>query len=423
MKSLIPCLLSLMLVVLPAAAQTITLPTADYAPISGRVKDRHTRRVLENVNIQLQGTSIGTVTNADGRFTLKIPLDAERPTLLLSHLGYQTLQLPATGLAPGSDLLLTPQSLQLAEVVVQPIDAQQVVTEAVSRLSANYYPHRSMSTTFYRETVRKRRKYITVSEAVAQLYKEEYRSNLQRDRVRLLKGRRLVSPRSGDTLAVKLEGGPTLALEMDLAKNPGVVLSPDYLLFYRYQLTDYVLIDDRLCYAIHFEPRVRLPEEPLYSGTLYIDCQELSFSRIAFSLDLSDRDLVTRLILRRKPAGLRFRPQELSYLVTYRRDGQGGSYLHYVRAEIRFHCDWRRRLFSTGYTLVSEMVCTDRLLSPTETISSRQAFRSSQVLSDQAAMGYDPAFWQQFNIIEPTQSLEEAASRLRVAPGLQPQHR
>ena len=148
MKSLIPCLLSLMLVVLPAAAQTITLSTADYTQVSGRVKDHHTRRVLENVNIQLQGTSIGTVTNADGRFTLKIPLDAERPTLLLSHLGYQTLQLPATGLAPGSDLLLTPQSLQLAEVVVQPIDAQQVVTEAVSRLSANYYPHRSMSTTY-----------------------------------------------------------------------------------------------------------------------------------------------------------------------------------------------------------------------------------------------------------------------------------
>ena len=64
-------------------------------------------------------------------------------------------------------------------------------------------------------------------------------------------------------------------------------------------------------------------------------------------------------ILAKKPYGLRFKPQELSFLVTYK-DMDGKTYLNYIRNRIRFKCDWKRKLFSTGYTVLSEMVATDR---------------------------------------------------------------
>lgn len=44
----------------------------------------------------------------------------------------------------------------------------------------------------------------------------------------------------------------------------------------------------------------------------------MSLTRAEFALDLSDRTKATAAILHKKPTGLRFRPQEVSFPVTYR---------------------------------------------------------------------------------------------------------
>ena len=74
---------------------------------------------------------------------------------------------------------------------------------------------------------------------------------------------------------------------------------------------------------------------------------------------MQNKSKATIAILYKKPLGLRFKPQELSYLVTYK-DVDGKTYLNYIRHTIRFKCDWKRKLFSTSYTVASEMVVTDR---------------------------------------------------------------
>ena len=57
--------------------------------VTGIVKDKETRQALANVNISVQGTNIGTVTNADGVFSLKASLDELGRGVVVSHLGYQ----------------------------------------------------------------------------------------------------------------------------------------------------------------------------------------------------------------------------------------------------------------------------------------------------------------------------------------------
>lgn len=44
----------------------------DYYTIVGMVKDKQNRKTLENVNVSVQGSNIGTVTNAEGEFALKV---------------------------------------------------------------------------------------------------------------------------------------------------------------------------------------------------------------------------------------------------------------------------------------------------------------------------------------------------------------
>lgn len=115
--------------------------------------------------------------------------------------------------------------------------------------------------------------------------------------------------------------------------------------------------------------------------------------------------------MRSKPFGLRFKPEEVAYQVNYT-DHNGKTYLSYVRNEIRFKCDWRRRLFSTNYAVVLEMVVTD--IEPSTTnIPIRETFGKDQILSDDASLFFDKDFWGNYNIIQPEESLEKAVSRLR----------
>ena len=45
--------------------------------VTGIVKDKETRQALANVNVSVQGSNVGTVTNADGVFSLKVSQEVE----------------------------------------------------------------------------------------------------------------------------------------------------------------------------------------------------------------------------------------------------------------------------------------------------------------------------------------------------------
>ena len=384
--------------------------------VSGTVKHQYNKRALEYVNVYVPGTHIGTITNSDGEFTIKIA-DGKLPlTVEFSHLGYATNELKVTEQTlENQEILMTPGVIMLNELVVEPIYPTRIVERAMNNVKKNYSMEAGMYQAFYREFAQKRRKYINISEAVVDVFKTPYSQEMDRDRVRIQKGRRMVSPKLSDTLNVKLEGGPIIANSMDVVKTPGTLLGYDMMAYYQYDFKDYVIINNRLHFAIDFKPRGILDDGLLYRGTLYIDRENYAISRIEFSTDMSDREKVTQVMLRRRPTGLRFRPNSLNYLVTYRQDGDK-YYLNYVRAELRFSCDWKRKLFATNFTVVSELVMTDREDAPPHgNIPYRESFTKNQVLSDKVQDFYDEKFWEDYNIIEPTESLEYAVQRLKKA--------
>ena len=99
-------------------------------------------------------------------------------------------------------------------------------------------------------------------------------------------------------------------------------------------MAESALIDNRIQYVINFRPRVLLPYE-LFHGKLYVDCDKLSFTRSGVKLDMQNKSKAGEAILHRGPFGLRFKPQELSLLVTYKTI-DGRTYLNYIRNDIRF---------------------------------------------------------------------------------------
>ena len=247
----------------------------------------------------------------------------------------------------------------LSEVIIRAGDPRYIVEEAIEKVNKNYITTGSMLTGFYRETAQKGRRYINISEAVIDVYKTPYKDrNVERDRVQIYKGRKLLSEKASDTLAVKLLGGPNLSVYVDVVKNPDLLLDPNILPYYAFRMEESVMLNDRPHYVISFQPQAILPYA-LYYGKLYIDKERLSFSN-----------------------------------------------------EVRFKCDWKRKLFSTNYTIVSEMVVTDGK-EQNNSIPYRMSFKADQSLSDKVSDFADENFWGAYNIIEPTESLENAVYKLK----------
>lgn len=385
----------------------------NYITVSGVVRDKQNRKTLEYVNVSVPGSSVGTVTNADGEFSLKIEDMEKVPALEISHIGYRNnkIHLDKEHLS-NLKIYLIPHANMLNEIVIYAHNPRFIVEEAIRKIPANYSNKNNMLTGFYRETVQKGRRYINISEAIIDVYKTSYGDmTTTRDRVQVLKGRRLLSQKASDTLGVKLAGGPTLSIYVDIVKNQDALLDVETLNYYDFFMEEPVQIDNRQQYVVSFRPRVVLPYA-LYYGKLYIDRDKLSFTRAEFSLSMDNKVKAVQAILEKKPYGLRFKPQELSFLVTYK-EVNGKTYLNYIRNCIRFKCDWKRKLFSTGYTVLSEMVVTDREENNITAIPGKMAFHQKDAFYDKVDEYWSEDFWGSYNIIEPTESLENAVHKLK----------
>ena len=387
----------------------------EMVTIQGVIRDKESRQVIYNANIAVVGSNIGTVSNADGVFVLKVPKGELADGLLVSHVGYLNSRITMESITQQEEQLkiwLRPSTEWLYEVNVYGGDPRDLVKQAIEQIEANYADRDNMYRAFYRETVQKGRRYIGVAEAVMDVYKTEYRfRDIFRDRSQLLRGRRLVSQRTKDTLSVKLAGGPVTRVYLDVVKNADELLSINQLDNYLFLMDKPTSLDNRMQYVVAFYPQKSL-NYALYIGKLYIDQETLSFTRVEFEMDLSDKTKATNTILQKKPLSLRFRPLEVSYVVTYRQQN-GKTYLNYIRNNIRFKCDWKKRLFSSTYTTTSEVVMVDRDEAPVNGIKSRNSFKRTQVFDDIVDEYWDPDYWKDYNIIEPTESLDTAVKKLR----------
>ena len=383
--------------------------------VSAIIKDKDSRKELGNVNIVLVGSNIGTVSNSEGVFSLRVPQEHLQKGLVVSHIGYSNVRVSVEDLLNKDKqfvIWMSPSTMLLKELNVFGGDPRELVEKAVRKIPQNYADKHNMFSSFYRETIQKGRRYIGISEAVANVYKTPYkRQDVNFDRVQVLKGRRLESQKRSDTLAVKIVGGPTIPVYLDVVKNGDEFFGPDMIHCYHYTMLIPVSIDDRMQYAIRFEPRVTL-EYALYRGTLYIDQESLAITRAEFELDMSDKEKATQFVLKRKPSGLRFNLQGVSFLVTYRQQ-DGKTYLNYLRNTVRFKCDWKKRLFASTYTTSTEMVMVDREEQPEEGIKSRDSFKQGEIFYDKVDEYWNEDFWKDYNIIEPTESLEPAVTTLK----------
>ncbi|WP_430816439.1 DUF5686 family protein [Carboxylicivirga sp. RSCT41] len=96
--------------------------SAQRTEIRGVVKDARDKDVIPMVNIYFKGTTIGTVSGADGIFYLKNNTNVD--TLVFSSIGYRNTELAYAGQKNPLTIYLEPEDVELHEVSVKPDDSR-----------------------------------------------------------------------------------------------------------------------------------------------------------------------------------------------------------------------------------------------------------------------------------------------------------
>lgn len=388
----------------------LSLAQTELPEVKGKVTDASNGAPLVYCNVLVDGTHIATVTNNEGEFSLK--LSDENARLVFRFLGYMERQITLRELTQLKGAVkLTQVAFQLPQIDVLTQDGSDLVRAMLERIDQNYPGQEMLMTAFYRESIRKSRSYVSLAEAVVDIQKQPYTS-YKFDAARIYKARKQSDYTKLDTLVFKLMGGPYNSLYLDVMKNPQILFTEKVFENYRFQFNKVEYLDQRMVYVVDFQ-HIQFAEEPLYTGKLYIDAQNMALKTAIFSLDLTRREDVVRMFIRKKPTNAVITPIQADYRIDYiEKDGKW--YYGYSRIELGMKINWKKKLFHTFYYSTLEMAVTDReQSSDNKAIRFRDRLRSDVILSDAADGFNDPDFWGPYNVIEPDRPIEAAIRKIR----------
>lgn len=385
---------------------------SSFKEINGTVLDQKTKSKLVFADLTINDSNISTVTNNDGEFSLKIPNHLLEGTITITHLGYQKIELKISEIPDNEKIYLEPSIILLDEVKIASKfkNAKALVIETLGKKNTLYNNDNMLMTAFYRETIKKRRRNASLSEAVVQIHKQPYK-NSRNDNIELIKARKQTDYSRLDTLAMKLQGGPFSNLYIDIIKYPEYIFDIENIDYYRFSFDESTQIDNTLVYVVNFEQNPGI-ETPLYFGKLYIDAENLALKSAVYSLNVENKKLASEMYVRKKPRKADVYPTEATYRVNYRT--QNGKW-HYAYSNIllTFKVNWQGKLFNSVYTLSSEMAVTDWKIMDTKLVKNNSMLYPSTILTDEASGFSDPKFWGEYNIIEPEKSIETAIEKIK----------
>ncbi len=385
---------------------------ANHNEYKGFIIDSQSNTPLASATIALANTNISTITNDEGKFLLKVPKNIENGKITVSFLGYKDKTIALSSFTEKKmkirlDLSVT----HLSEVSIDPRDPEALMRAVMKNRGANYLNDHTIMTAFYRETIKKRRTYVSLSEAVVDVYKNPYESG-KNDVMKLYRARKSTDYKKLDTLTLKLQGGPSSTLYIDVMKNPELLFTEDMLNTYTFSFDKSTKINDRLVYTLDFKQRPHI-QDLLYYGKVYIDAETMALTKAIFSMNLKDKNEASKIFVRKKPRKSKVTPTVAKYNIDYR-EKNGKWYYGYGRIDLAFKVNWKKKLFNSKYKINIEMAVTDwKKNIENESLKPRERLKSSVVINDEASGFSDPTFWGEYNVIEPEKSIESAIKKIK----------
>ncbi len=386
-------------------------PSIKIIQIQAKLIDAVSGEPLAYASISIKNSNLGTVSNENGLFLLKIPKEYIKRDLCISYIGYNNNCFPVIKLYHNPQVIkLLRNYVSLQEVLIRNRDPKSIIQRAIKKIPENYPQKASFLITFYREKVKKKNKYMFLSEAVLKIYKPAYLS-MQKDLLQILKSRTFHNVEKQDSVQMKLKSGLKTALVLDIVKNRPDFINIDYFSGYKYQISDIESYDNKTSYVIAFKPK-EYEKDALYRGLIYIDSESLAIIGADYEIS-PDKiyDMNNRFIIK-KEKGLMVRLKKASYQINYHQ-WNGKYYLKYVKAELQFKVKMKKQWFATNFTTSLEMAVSSIDTVNVHRFKRKESAKTNIVFADEIH-DYDEQFWEDYNFIKPEDDWQQAIKKLQL---------
>ncbi len=383
----------------------ITLKEVAPIKLTGIVVEGREESPVPYASLGIEGESIGTMTNIDGRYDFIIPWRLRNKLVSVRSLGFKPREVTQDELRGNARIKLQPVSIHLREIEVKPVDVADLLNKFRNSIEKNYELSAQLMITFYRETIRRDDQYIGVWEAVMEMLKSPYLSGGS-DRVRFLKGRKSNFNKVFNDISLKIQGGPWYITTLDIVRNPESFLDPKFETLYRYRFEQPEMYNGRLTWVIRFSRKEDV-EFPCYYGKILIDADSYALVSAEFGLDKKSLKMNGDTFIKKEPFGLFTRPEGAEYAVNYRLiDGRWQFYS--ARTDVLFKVKRKKENLKTEYRSVSDILVTQQYPFPSRArFGPDGLFRADDIFSDINGQ-YDPEFWGNYNVIKPDDDLSKA---------------
>ena len=384
---------------------------ADFKEYKGLVIDSKNKKPLEYATVSVSNSNISTISNLEGAFLLKVPNSLKDEQVVVSYLGYENKSISLSSFSSKVFKVEMQESFEkLPDVNLVEADPNSVIGKVIDQRNINTYKDPIIAKAFYRESIKKRKTYASLSEAVVDIYKQT--RSTQSDYVVLNKARKSTDYKKIDTLVIKLQGGPYNNLSMDMIRNKDLFFASDMFDIYTFSFDKMITMNQRNVYVIDFVQKPTMVE-PFYKGKLYVDTESFALIKSVFSLNLDNLAKAKKFFVKKKPANADVIPLDTKYIIDYKQT-DGKWHFNYSRIELGFKINWDKKLFNSIYNITIEMAVTDWKANDQDTsVKSRDRMRKSVILTDQTSGFADPEFWGELNVIEPDKSIDNAIKKIQ----------
>ncbi|HNX66110.1 MAG TPA: carboxypeptidase-like regulatory domain-containing protein, partial [Bacteroidales bacterium] len=135
--------------------------------ITGTIVDEESNDPLSYATIGISHRGKGTITNNNGVFILKLPIEFIDDTVSISYVGYLNRCLPVRSLYNNDQIIKMERSfIAIPEIIIRAQDPLVIINKALSRISENYGNTPALLNGFYREGIFRKKEPQIYSEAV-----------------------------------------------------------------------------------------------------------------------------------------------------------------------------------------------------------------------------------------------------------------
>jgi hypothetical protein len=389
----------------------ITLKETSPVKLSGIVVEEKDNGPVPYASLGIEGESIGTMTNVDGRYDFIIPWRLRDQPVTVRCLGYKPLRMSQNELKGAAIIRMEPVTVHLREIEVKPVDVAVLLDNFRNNIEKNYELSTQLMITFYRETIRRDDQYIGVWEAIMEMLKSPYFSGGS-DRIRFLKGRKSNFNKVFNDVSLKIQGGPWYITTLDIVRNPESFLDPKFENLYRYRFEQPEIFNGRVTWVIRFSRKEDV-DFPCYYGRILIDADSYALVNAEFGLDKKSLKLNGDTFIKKEPFGITTRPEGAEYSVNYRMVN-GRWQFYSARTDVIFKVKHKKDNLKTEYRSVSDILVTQQYPFPSHgRFGPDGLFRADDIFSDISGP-YDPEFWGNYNVIKPDDELRKALREIEI---------